>query len=97
MVLMNSIEPEEDEFAYRYDTQLLIDRRDRDLNEDEMRSYITAHFEGNSLVVAGDEETMKLHFHTNKPWEILEYASSLGWIYDIVVEDMIRQSDGLQG
>ena len=36
-------------------------------------------------------------FHTNEPWLILEYGASLGEIYDIVVEDMDRQSRGLKG
>ena len=30
---VNSIDAEDDQFAYRYDTQLLIDRRDKDLYE----------------------------------------------------------------
>ena len=29
---MNSIDAEDDQFAYRYDTQLLIDRRDKQLD-----------------------------------------------------------------
>jgi hypothetical protein len=33
---VHSIDAEDDQFAYRYDTQLLIDRRDRDLDEDEI-------------------------------------------------------------
>ena len=33
---VNSIDAEDDQFAYRYDTQLLIDRRDEDLDEEEM-------------------------------------------------------------
>lgn len=33
---INSIDAEDDQFAYRYDTQLLIDRRDKDLDEDEI-------------------------------------------------------------
>ena len=45
----------------------------------------------------GDEELVKIHFHTNEPWKVLEYCSSLGEIYDIVVEDMDRQSRGLKG
>ena len=45
----------------------------------------------------GDESLVKVHFHTNEPWKLLEYAFSVGEIYDIVVEDMIRQSDGKQG
>ena len=31
------------------------------------------------------------------PWQVLEYCASLGEIYDIVVEDMERQSRGLPG
>ena len=94
---INSIDAEDDQFTYRYDTQLLIDRRDKDLDEDEIANYITTHFEGNSLIAAGDEDLIKIHFHTNEPWKILEYCNLVGEIYDIVVEDMIRQSNGLQG
>ena len=90
---VHSIDVEEDQFAYRYDTQLLIDRRD----EDERAEYISEHFEGNCLIAVGDEDLIKIHFHTNEPWKILEYCNSIGEIYDIVVEDMIRQSAGLKG
>ena len=60
-------------------------------------NYITDHIEGNSLIAAGDEDLVKIHFHTNEPWKVLEYCNTVGEIYDIVVEDMIRQSVGLQG
>ena len=68
---VHSIDAEDDQYAYRYDTQLLIERRDQDL--------------------------VKIHFHTNEPWKILEYCNSIGDIFDIVVEDMIRQANGQQG
>ena len=61
---VQSIDAEDDQFAYRYDTQLLIDRRDEDLDEDAISEYITEHYEGNSLIVAGDEDLVKIHFHT---------------------------------
>ena len=86
---------DEDESEFRYDTQLLIEGQD--LDEDQINAYIRSHFEGDCLLVVGDDELIKLHFHTNKPWEILEYCSTLGEIYDIVVEDMDRQARGLQG
>ena len=94
---VHSIDVEEDQFAYRYDTQLLIDRRDEDLDEDEIAEYISEHFEGNCLIAEGGEDLIKIHFHTNEPWKIMEYCNSIGEIYDIVVEDMIRQSAGLKG
>lgn len=80
---------------YRYDTQLLIEGED--LDEDEIFDYIAGHFKGDSLLAVGDEELIKIHFHTNEPWLVLEYCRSLGEIYDIVVEDMDRQARGLQG
>ena len=30
-------------------------------------------------------------------WQLLEYAASLGEIYDVVVENMERQEQGLKG
>ena len=37
------------------------------------------------------DEIHRNHFHTNTPWKVLEYAASLGDIYDVVVENMERQ------
>lgn len=80
---------------FRYDTQLLIEGEG--LDEDVISDYFIEHFEGDCLLAVGDDELIKIHFHTNKPWEVLEYCATLGEIYDIVVEDMIRQSKGLKG
>lgn len=80
---------------YRYDTQLLIDGEN--LDEDAISDYFETNFEGDSLLAVGDEELIKIHYHTNEPWKVLEYCASLGEIYDIVVEDMDRQARGLQG
>lgn len=80
---------------FRYDTQLLIEGKD--LDKDKINEYFRGHFEGDSLLAVGDEELIKIHFHTNEPWKVLEYCASLGEIYDIVVEDMDRQSRGLKG
>ena len=80
---------------YRYDTQLLIDGEG--LDEDEINDYITENFKGDCLLVVGDDDLIKLHYHTNEPWLVLEYCSKLGEIYDIVIEDMDRQQRGLKG
>ena len=45
----------------------------------------------------GEKANVKVHYHTNEPWQVLEYCRSLGEIYDIVVEDMDRQSRDLKG
>lgn len=80
---------------YRYDTQLLIEGEN--LDEDAINEYFTQNFDGDCLLAVGDDELIKIHFHTNEPWLVLEYCASIGEIYDIVVEDMERQARGLQG
>jgi len=67
------------------------------LDEDEINDYFTNNFKGDCLLAVGDDELIKIHFHTNEPWKVLEYCSTLGEIYDIVVEDMDRQARGLKG
>lgn len=80
---------------YKFDTQLLI--AGENLDEDEINDYITKNIKGDCLLAVGDEELVKIHFHTNEPWQVLEYAQSLGDIHDVVIENMQRQADGLQG
>ena len=80
---------------FKFDTQLLIDGHN--LDEDAIFDYITQNLTGDSLLAVGDEDLIKIHFHTNEPWQLLEYAASLGEIYDVVVENMERQEQGLKG
>ncbi len=84
-----------EQLEYRFDTQLLIEGEN--LNEDVIHDYIDSHFKGDCLLVVGDETLIKIHFHTNEPWKILEYGQSIGDIYDVVVENMQRQEEGKQG
>lgn len=85
----------EENLEFKYDTQLLIEGKN--LDENRINEYITNNFNGDCLLAVGDEELIKIHYHTNEPWKVLEYCSTLGEVYDIVIEDMDRQSRGLQG
>ena len=80
---------------FKFDTQLLIEGHG--LSEDAINEYITQNLAGDCLLAVGDEDLIKIHFHTNEPWRVLEYCATLGDIYDVVVENMERQENGLQG
>jgi dihydroxyacetone kinase-like predicted kinase len=80
---------------YKFDTQLLIEGQN--LSDEAIDAYFKDNFKGDCLLVVGDEELIKIHYHTNEPWKVLEYCSGLGDIHDIVVENMQRQEDGLKG
>ena len=84
-----------EQLEFKFDTQLLIDGHD--LDEDIINDYITENFRGDCLLVVGDDTLIKIHFHTNKPWLVLEYCASLGEIFDVVIEDMERQARGEKG
>ena len=77
---------------YKFDTQLLIEGES--LSEDEINEYITKNIQGDSLLAVGTEKLVKIHFHTNTPWRVLEYCASLGDIHDVVIENMERQAKG---
>ncbi len=80
---------------YKFDTQVLIEQCL--LDEETLRQQIVAKFIGNSLIVGGDAELMKIHFHTDKPGKLIDYCTDLGDIFDIVIENMTRQAQGKKG
>lgn len=80
---------------YKFDTQLLIEGHN--LSEDDIYDYFVDNFKGDCLLAVGDEDLIKIHYHTNEPWKVLEYCASLGEIHDIVVENMELQSQGMKG
>jgi len=80
---------------FKFDTQLLI--AGENLSEDDIYDYIIDNIPGDCLLSVGDEDRIKIHFHTDVPWKVLEYCASLGEIHDVVIENMERQSQGLKG
>ncbi len=80
---------------FKFDTQLLIEGQN--LSKDAIHDYIEQNIKGDSLLVIGDDKLIRIHFHTNVPWKVIEYCASLGDIFDVIVENMQRQKDGLGG
>ena len=66
--------PENETVEFKFDTQLLIEGHD--LDEDAINDYFVENFVGDCLLAVGDEETIKIHYHTNEPWKVLEYCAS---------------------
>ena len=80
---------------FRYDTQLLIEGNG--LDEDAIHDYFIQNFKGDCLLAVGDDELIKIHFHTNEPWKVLEYCAGLGEIAVIVREELDGQARALIG
>ena len=52
---------------------------------------------GDSLVVVGDPELVKVHVHTNVPGKALQYALRLGQLSNIKIDNMREQHRSLSG
>ncbi len=73
---------------YGYDIQFLL--HGEDLPIDEIREAIMGM--GNSVLVVGDEHTLKVHVHSVEPGRIFTYAISKGTLHDVVLENMQEQA-----
>ena len=75
-----------------YDIQFLIKASsDKPLNVTAIREYINGI--GDSALVVGDEQLVKVHVHCFNPGPAITYGAEQGKLADVVVEDMDEQAD----
>ena len=81
----------EDEEPYGYCTEFLL--KGQELNPDRLGKKLEKKLEkkGQSLIVVGDESTVRVHIHTLHPGKILNYATSLGTVHQISIRNMDEQ------
>ena len=72
---------------YGYCTNFLLEGQK--LNPDKIRNKLEE--KGQSLVVVGDEATVRVHIHTYDPGSIIRYATSLGTLHRLQVQNMDDQ------
>ena len=51
---------------------------------------------GDSLVVVGDDDLIKVHLHTNDPGKALQYALMLGELNGLKIDNMVQQKRDLE-
>jgi len=72
---------------YGFDLQFLIEGQKLPLSE--IREKINGM--GNSVLVVGDENIIRVHIHTREPCKILNYCANKGRLKDVTQEDMDKQ------
>ncbi len=73
--------------GYGYDVQFILVGRQLDVEQ--IRRDLEAM--GDSVLVVGDANTVKVHLHVHDPGQPLSYAVRWGSLRDVVVEDMQAQ------
>ena len=79
--------------GWGYCTEFIINGAN--LAVDEVRTEILRH--GESALVVGDDAAIKVHVHTQQPAVVIGYASSVGRLSRLKVDDMSAQHHRLQG
>ncbi len=74
---------------YGYDIQFIM--RGQGLNVEAIRGTLSTM--GDSVLVVGDEQTVKVHIHAERPGAIIDYGASMSVLQDVVVENMQLQHD----
>ncbi len=78
-----------EERAYGFCTELII--KGNELNQNQIRRWVES--QGESVLVVGDENTIKVHVHTLHPGTIIEFAISLGSLHDPKIQNMDDQHE----
>jgi DAK2 domain fusion protein YloV len=86
------ISGEDEEIPYGYCTNFLLEGLK--LNADKIRNRLEDR--GQSLVVVGDSTTVRVHIHTYDPGAVLRYATSLGTLHQIQIQNMDDQHIGFK-
>jgi hypothetical protein len=78
---------DEDEIPFGYCTEFLL--KGKDLDPEKMKKHLLK--KGQSLIVVGDDTTVRVHIHTLDPGEIFSYATSMGTIHSVSARNMDEQ------
>ncbi len=76
-----------DEIPFGYCTEFLL--MGEDLDPDAIRTRLQR--KGQSLIVVGDEDTVRVHVHTLDPGNVIRYATSLGTMHQVSIRNMDEQ------
>jgi len=76
-----------DEEAFGYCTEFMV--KGNKLDPDKVRDKLDK--KGESLIVVGDESTVRVHIHTLDPGNVLHYAASLGTMHQVSIRNMDEQ------
>jgi DAK2 domain fusion protein YloV len=79
----------EEEVPFGYCTEFLL--KGEDLNVKRLRGKLKR--KGESLIVVGDDSTIRVHIHTRDPGNVLHYVTSLGTLGTVSIRNMDEQHE----
>ena len=88
-IVLNQENYSHEEIKYRYCTEAMIEGED--IDQLSIKQKIIGF--GDSLIVAGNNKTVRIHIHTDFPSKVFEEINEFGKITYQKVEDMVKQKE----
>ena len=82
-----TIDKEPTELSYNYCTEVLIKGSNLDVGD--IRDHLNPL--GDSMLVVGEEDLIKVHIHSNHPGKVLETCLQFGSLSDIKINNMLEE------
>jgi hypothetical protein len=84
-----------EDIKFTYCTQMLIETDSRKSNFDRIIDKIRKDMQsyGDSIMVVGSDNVIKIHIHSNHPGVLLEYGLKKGKVFDIKIDNMRKQNE----
>jgi DAK2 domain fusion protein YloV len=76
-----------DEIPFGYCTEFML--KGQKLSSEKIRSKLEKR--GESLIVVGDDTTVRCHIHTLDPGNVIHYVTSLGTVHQVSIRNMDEQ------
>lgn len=84
-----------EDIKFTYCTQMLIQIDNFQSNIDRLIDKIRKDMQsyGDSIMVVGSDDVIKIHIHSNHPGVLLEYGLKKGEVFDIKIDNMRKQNE----
>ena len=82
-----------EDITFAFDTVYIVRKNDPDVDLDPLRAYLNSI--GDSLVIGEDDESFKVHVHTNIPGDALNESQKYGALELAKIENMRTQHDDI--
>ena len=82
-----------EDITFAFDTVYIVRKNDPDIDLDPLRAYLNSI--GDSLVIGEDDESFKVHVHTNIPGDALNESQKYGTLELAKIENMRTQHDDI--
>lgn len=76
---------------FPYCTEFLV--KGKNLNVDQIRQDLSDR--GDSMLVVGTDEVVKIHIHVKNPGNILDYAIQFGSLHEVGIHNMLSQNEAM--